>query len=93
MKITYPIVITKTDDIESPYFVSIPDISGMTQGRTIDDSIKMARDYIGLKITYLQDSNKAIPSSNHKLPSANKNDVVTLVSVDIDSYRKNLKIS
>ena len=88
MKVIYPIVITKTDDSTTPYFVSIPDIDGLTQGTTIDDSIEMARDFIGLKVMDLQDSNKLVPASNYTIPKSNKNDVVTLVDVDIDSYRK-----
>ena len=88
MKVIYPIVITKPDDSTTPYFVSIPDIDGLTQGTTIDDSIEMARDFIGLKVMDLQDSNKLVPASNYTIPKSNKNDVVTLVDVDIDSYRK-----
>jgi len=88
MKVVYPVVITKTDDKKTPYFISIPDINGMTQGKTIDDSIEMARDYIGLKVMDLQDSNEPVPSSNYFFPQAEKTDLVTLVDVDIDSYRK-----
>lgn len=88
MKVIYPIIITKTDDKETPYFISIPDIDGMTQGKTIDDSIEMARDYIGLKVMDLQDSNEPIPTSNYSLPQAKESDIVTLVDVDIDSYRR-----
>jgi len=86
MKVIYPIVITKTDDSTTPYFVSISDINGLTQGTTIDDSIEMARDFIGLKVMDLQDSNKLVPASNYTIPKSNENDVDTLV--DDDSYRK-----
>lgn len=88
MKIIYPIIITKMDDKEVPYFISIPDINGMTQGKTIDDSIEMARDYIGLKVMDLQDSNEPIPTSNYSLPQAKESDVVTLIDVNIDSHRR-----
>ena len=86
MKVIYPIVITKTEDSTTPYSVSIPDIDGMTQGTTVGDSIEMARDFIGLKVMDLQDSNKPVPASNYTIPKSNENDVVTLV--DVDSYRK-----
>jgi len=46
----------------------------------------MARDFIGLKVMDLQDSNKPVPASNYTIPKSNENDVVTLV--DVDSYRK-----
>ena len=60
----------------------------LTQGKTIDDSIEMARDYIGLKVMDLQDYNEPIPTSNYSLPQAKESDIVTLVDVDIDSYRR-----
>ncbi|CAJ1180582.1 hypothetical protein FD33_GL000242 [Companilactobacillus paralimentarius DSM 13238 = JCM 10415] len=88
MKIVYPIIISKTSDQTVPYFVSIPDIEGMTQGKDIDDAIQMARDYIGLNIIDKQDNNLDVPNSNYTLPSAENSDVVTLVDVDIDEYRR-----
>jgi len=88
MKVIYPIIITKTDDKETPYFISIPDIDGMTQGKTIDDSIEMARDYIGLKVMNLQDSSEPVPASTYSFPQVEESDIVTLVDVDIDKYRK-----
>lgn len=88
MKVIYPIIITKTNDKKAPYFISIPDIDGLTQGKTINDSIEMARDYIGLKVMNLQDSSEPIPTSNYFFPQVKKTDIVTLVDVNIDNYRK-----
>ncbi|WP_125769487.1 type II toxin-antitoxin system HicB family antitoxin [Companilactobacillus furfuricola] len=88
MKVIYPIIITKTTDSKIPYFVSIPDLDGATQGTSVDNAIEMARDYIGLKVMDLQDENKTVPDSVYSLPTAQKNDIVTLVDVDITTYRK-----
>ena len=44
----FPIIITKNkDSSEYPYFVEIPDIDGMTEGKSIADAMKMAENYIG----------------------------------------------
>jgi len=88
LKVIYPIIITKTNDSTTPYFVKIPSINGMTQGKTINDSIQMARDYIGLAVINLQDSNDPVPISSYTLPKPEESDIVTLVDVDIDNYRK-----
>jgi len=87
MKVIYPVVIIKTDDKEEPYLIKIPDLNGMTQGTDIDDSIKMARDFIGLKVMDLQDNKESVPSSNYDLPKNEKNSIATLIDVDINKYR------
>lgn len=88
MKRIYPIVIIKTDDKLVPYFVNIPDLNGKTQGTTIYDAIQMARGYINLKITDLEDNHEPIPKSNYSLPQVNKSDIATLVDVDTAKYSK-----
>ncbi|MGQ2374866.1 type II toxin-antitoxin system HicB family antitoxin [Companilactobacillus zhachilii] len=84
----YPIVIIKTDDKLVPYFVNIPDLNGKTQGTTIYDAIQMARDYINLKVTELEDNHEPIPESNYSLPQVKKSDIATLVDVDTAKYSK-----
>lgn len=84
----FPIIITKSkDEGRYPYFVKIPDIDGMTEGKSIADAMEMAKDYIG---TYsLEDK---LPKSNTKLPQARDGETVTLVTVNISEYkRKNNK--
>ncbi|WP_334341456.1 type II toxin-antitoxin system HicB family antitoxin [Companilactobacillus sp. HBUAS56275] len=88
MKIVYPIIISKTDDKNIPYFVKIPDIDGITQGKDVDDAIQMACDYIGLNIIDKQDNNLDVSKSNYVLPTSKDCNIVTLVDVDIDEYRR-----
>ncbi len=45
--ITLPIIIKRTDDSDYPYFIKIPDVDGMTEGKDITDTKNMATDYIG----------------------------------------------
>lgn len=88
MKVVYPIIIIKTSDTTVPYLVKIPDLDGMTQGTSIADSIQMARDYIGLNIIDRQDNDETIPISKYSKPQTKSNDIITLVDVDIDAYRR-----
>lgn len=80
----FPIIITKDEDnSDYPYFVEIPDIDGMTEGKSIADAMEMAKDYIG---TYsLEDK---LPESNTNLPQAKDGATVTLVIVNVSEYKR-----
>lgn len=86
MKLIYPIVISPTE--ETSYLVSVPDLQINTQGDTIAQCIDMARDAIGVWGLCQQDEGKdmPIPSGYHltHLPE----EVVTLVDIDLEAYRK-----
>ena len=88
MKLVYPIIITKTDDKKVPYLIKIPALNGLTQGTTIENSIQMARDYIGLNILDRQDDQEPIPESVYQLPVTQSSEITTLIDVDIDEYRR-----
>ncbi len=86
MKQAYPIIITKDKDF---YVVSIPDFEIGTQGETLAEAMEMARDAIGMSGCYLQDEKKDIPlPSDIETVLKNKSDIVTLVDVDFDEYRR-----
>lgn len=86
MKQAYPIVITRDKDF---YVVYIPDFGMNTQGQSIPEAIEMARDEIGMMGCYREDEKQAIPApSNIKDIKAGSNDIVTLVDVDFEEYRK-----
>ena len=86
MKQAYPIIITKDTDF---YVVSIPDFEIGTQGETLAEAMEMARDAIGMSGCYLQDEKRAIPlPSDIETVSKSESDIVTLVDVDFDEYRR-----
>ena len=85
MRIVYPIIISKEKD---GYYVSIPDFSISTQGECIADAIMMARDAIGLMGIDMQDDGKTLPHPNSIEYKVEENDIVTLVDVDFNEYRK-----
>lgn len=80
----FPIIITKTEDnSDYPYLVNIPDLDGMTEGKSVADAIEMAKDYIG---TYsLEDP---LPESNIKLPQSKGSEIATLVTVNVSEYKR-----
>lgn len=80
----FPIIITKDEDNSGyPYFVEIPDIDGMTEGKSIADAMEMAKDYIG---TYSLE--EKLPESNTELPKAKDGAIVTLVTINISEYKR-----
>ena len=84
----FPIIITKDEDgTDYPYFVEIPDIDGMTEGKSIADAIEMAKDYIGT--TSLEEK---LPKSNTKLPKARERAAITLVTVNVSEYKRKIDI-
>lgn len=86
MKQAYPIIITKDTDF---YVVSIPDFEIGTQGETLAEAMEMARDAIGMSGCYLQDEKRAIPlPSDIETVSKSESDIVTLVDVDFNEYRR-----
>lgn len=81
----YPIIITREND---GFYVRIPDFETATQGRSIADSIIMARDAIGLMAIDMMDDGKELPEPNSKTYEVEEKDIVTLVDVDFVDYRK-----
>ncbi len=85
--IAFPTVISFDDQEKSDYkyLVYIPDLDGYTQGVSLADAIMMARDYIG---TFSLDH--ALPEPGQISFKAEASDVVTLVDIDPDSYKRAL---
>ncbi|QIW51226.1 type II toxin-antitoxin system HicB family antitoxin [Pseudolactococcus raffinolactis] len=85
--IAFPTVISFDDQEKSDYkyLVYIPDLDGYTQGVSLADAIVMARDYIG---TFSLDN--PLPEPGKVSFKAEDSDVVTLVDIDPDKYRREL---
>ena len=95
MAIIYPVIFTATHDKKDTYLVYIPDLDGITEGFGLSDSIKMARDYIGLAIYEMND--KDIPKASDKVKPTQsefykeypkENSFVSYVDLDLDAYRR-----
>lgn len=85
-KTIYPIILHP--EKEGGYSVDVPDLEIGTQGETVAECIDMARDAIGLWGICQQDDHKPIPAPTTLTPHCGKDDLVTLVDVDFDAYRR-----
>lgn len=86
MKQVYPIILHP--DPEGGYSVSIPDLEIGSQGETVAECIDMARDAIGLWGICEQDAGRAVPPPSTYTPVHGVDELVTLVDVDLDAYRR-----
>ena len=85
MNRAYPIILKRDTN---GYYVDIPDFDIGTQGKTIADAMKMARDAIGLTGIDMQDDGEELPEPNSRKVKTDKDDILTLVDVDFAEYRK-----
>ena len=86
MKQVYPVILHP--DPEGGYTVFIPDLDIGTQGENVAECIDMARDAIGLWGISEQDQGRTVPSPSGLTPCHEENEIVTLVDIDFDAYRR-----
>jgi predicted RNase H-like HicB family nuclease len=85
-KLIYPIILHPETD--GGYSVDIPDLEIGTQGETVAECIDMARDAIGLWGICQQDEHRPIPEPSVLTPAHEAGEIVTLVDIDLDAYRR-----
>ncbi len=87
MKNTYPIILSPD---KKGFVVYVPDFDIGTQGNDLTDAIEMARDAIGIMGIDMEDEKKTLPKPSElsKLTAGSKDDIITLVDVDFDEYRR-----
>ncbi len=87
MKNSYPIVLTPD---EVGYVVYIPDFNINTEGDTLTEAIKMARDAIGIMGIDMEDDKKDLPAPTAitDVKTISADDIVSLVDVDFTEYRR-----
>lgn len=86
MKQVYPVILHPEAD--GGFSVSVPDLNIGTQGETVAECIDMARDAIGLWGICEQDAGRAIPEPSVLSPAHEEGELVTLVDIDFDAYRR-----
>lgn len=77
-------------EVPNGYYVYIPDWDIHTQGDSLANAIKMAKDSISIMGIEYEDEGIEFPH-NKKIISKKGFDYKTLVEVDIKKYRKKLK--
>lgn len=85
-KTVYPIVLTP--DPSGGYVVRVPGLDINTEGDTVPECIDMAREAIGLWGICEEDSGRAVPAPASLSPEHEPNEIVTLVDVDFDFFRR-----
>lgn len=85
-KLIYPIILHPEE--AGGYSVDVPDLGIGTQGETVAECIEMARDAIGLWGICEQDAGRPIPKPSNLVPDHAPGEMVTLVDVDLDAYRR-----
>ena len=89
MKVVYPVIISKGDMF---YIASVPDLEIDTQGVDLAEAIDMVRDAIGVWLCCEQDCGRTIPkASDISSVDSNQNDIITLIDVDVEAYRRKLE--
>lgn len=86
MKQVYPVILHP--EPEGGFSVFVPDLNIGTQGETIAECIDMARDAIGLWGICEQDEGRVIPEPSGLTPEHEEGELVTLVDIDFDAYRR-----
>ena len=88
MKYIYPAVFRP--EPEGGYSIFFPDIAkGATQGEDMIEGMEMAEDFLCLALYNMEENKEEIPQpSNIKNIEALQDDIVTLVAVDTDEYRR-----
>ena len=88
MKYVYPAVFHPEEG--GGFCVYFPDIQrGATQGETIAECIEMAEDFLCLAIYDMEEEKRDAPiPTSIKSISAEGEDIVTLIAVDTDDYRR-----
>jgi predicted RNase H-like HicB family nuclease len=88
MKYVYPAVFHP--EHEGGYSVFFPDIKrGATQGDTVVECIEMAEDFLCLALYHMEEDKLQIPpASSIKEIESESEDIVTLISVDTETYRR-----
>ncbi len=83
-KIAYPVVLTPD---ECGYLVYVPAFNIDTSGENMADAMEMARDAIGIIGIEYQDQGMELPSADSGKIVTEKDDIVTYVDIDFDTYR------
>jgi predicted RNase H-like HicB family nuclease len=88
MRYVYPAIFHP--EAEGGYSVYFPDIArGATQGETIAECIAMAEDFLSLALYSMEEAKETAPAaSGVKEVTVEPDDIITLISVDTDDYRR-----
>lgn len=87
MKKAYPVILTQG---KTHIIAYVPDFEINTQGQDVAEAIRMTRDAIGITGIDMEDENETLPEPTafSEIKPESADDIVTLVDVDFDEYRR-----
>ena len=84
----FPAIIHK----EEGYWVEFPDLSGcFTNGSTLEETMEMAREALGLYLVSLMEHGQEIPTPSNIMDIHTDDGQVTYISTDVDAYRRDTR--
>ena len=84
----YPAIIHE----EEGYWVEFPDLSGcFTNGSTLEETMEMAREALGLYLVSLAENNQPIPAPSKIADIPVDNGQKTYISTDVNAYRRDTR--
>ena len=92
----YPVIFTQTNDC---ILVEVPDLQILTEGKTMETAMEMARDAISVAIISMEDNQEPIPLPTkmtnidiiHSTFSELGESFSSLVDTDVNEYRKKIE--
>jgi len=86
----YPAIFRQEED--SSYWVEFPDLEGCyTCGKNLEETMELAEEALGLYIVSLQERSIEIPASSDIKKILSEDGFVSLVSTDVEKYRRRNK--
>jgi len=88
MKTMYPAIFHSENN---GYWVEFPDLEGcFTQGDTMEETITMSEEALGLYLIALEESKQAFPNPSNpaKIKVESDDDFVSIIAVNINMYRR-----
>lgn len=84
----YPAIIHE----EEGYWVEFPDLSGcFTNGSTLEETMEMAREALGLYLVSLMEHGQEIPTPSNIMDIHTDDGQATYISTDVDAYRRDTR--
>lgn len=93
MKKLYPVIFTQ---VENSVLIEVPDLKILTEGKSMENAIDMARDAISIAIVSMEDNNESVPTpstienidvTNGTFADTGKS-FVSLIDTNIEEYRR-----
>lgn len=84
----YPAIIHE----ENGYWVEFPDLSGcFTNGSTIEETMEMAKEALGLYLVSLEENEQTIPVPSNIADISTEEGQTTYISTDMNAYRRDTR--